>query len=119
MAQFIVFDASGRILRYGDCPDDYIASQALDGETSIAYDGDVSDISHYWNGDAVVERPANPAVLEGMSIKQIPLGSVIVIDGISYHVDDGVADLSFAMPGTYTVNVFSFPCRDTSFEVIV
>jgi hypothetical protein len=117
MAQFVVYDATGRILRYGSCPADLIAVQAQEGETSVEFDGQVSDVTHYFDGSIIAPRPANPATLSGLNIDDVPEGSVLEIEGTRYPVTDTVVHLSFTYPGTYDVKLFSFPWLDTSFEV--
>jgi hypothetical protein len=117
MAQFVVYDGTGRILRYGSCPTDLIEVQAGAGETAIEFDGQVSDATNYFNGTEIVARPANPATLSGMDIIDVPDGSVLEIEGTRYPVTGTTVHLSFTFPGTYDVRLFSFPWLDTSFEV--
>jgi hypothetical protein len=117
MAQFVVYDATGRILRYGSCPADLITVQAQEDETSVEFDGQVSDATHYFDGSAIIPRPTNPATLDGLDINDVPANSVLEIEGTRYPVTDMVVHLSFTFPGTYNVKLFSFPWLDTSFEV--
>lgn len=118
MPLFAVVDNTGRIVRYGTCPEGMVEEQAiLPGEQSLVPDVPVSDLTYYYDGTDFVPRPDNPAVLSGMEIINVPVGSVVEIEGQRYPVDDGTAELSFSMPGTYIVLLYSFPYKDTSFEV--
>lgn len=117
MPQFVVYDDTGRILRYGSCPADIIEAQAGDGETAIEFDGQVSDATNYFDGTNITARPENPASLNGMDMIDVPEGSTIEIEGVRYPVTGSTVHLLFSYAGTYDVKLFSFPWLDVSFEV--
>ena len=56
MKNFAVrFDASGIILRTGTCPDNAVSKQAGIGETAFEVAATVSDTTHYYLGDELIE----------------------------------------------------------------
>jgi len=85
----------------------------------LAVDGgvDVSDLLHFVQDGAIVERPASPAVLDGLLLRQLPVPSTITIDGVAYPCTDDYCELSFALPGVYQISVSAWPYHDAYFEV--
>jgi hypothetical protein len=66
----------------------------------------------------VKARPDNSAVLTGMKISNVPNPSTITIDGGEpATVTDGEVDLEFTQPGTYVIQVSSWPMLDATFTV--
>jgi hypothetical protein len=113
--KFTIYDATGRILRTGNCPDGMEAIQARPGEFMLPVDADL--LLDYVQNGAISTRPANPATLASSKITGIPTGAVLTINGVDYAVDDGEADLSFTHPGTYAMLITAFPYLDASFTV--
>lgn len=116
---FVVLNEDGSIARSGSTQPQLVELQARDGEISIKADKPYSGADYYYDGNGIAERPANPAQLVGMSITNVPEGSLIEIEGITYPVDDGVAELAFNFAGTYQVELRSFPYCNETFEVTV
>lgn len=113
---YVVADASGRILVHGTIPAFMIASQVLnDGETTALGAG--APQTHYVAGGEVLARPANTATLDGMTLKGVPVGARVTIEGTDYTVTDGTVELSFSHAGTFAVQVSAFPMLDATFEV--
>lgn len=117
MPHFVVYENAGRILRYGSCPSELVSEQANGDENVIPVIGQVSDATHYFDGKQIIARPENPTMLTDTTLTNIPLGSIVMIEGSAYPVDDGTAELSFSASGAYTVSVLSFPQVDAVFEV--
>lgn len=116
MKQYVVYDASGRIVQYGSVPDSMFDIQKKGGR--LVLEGMGNWDTHYVHADAIIERPANPANLEGGWLEQLPAPCTIHINDTPYPCADGRAELSFAYPGRYTVRVEAFPYLDKTFEMI-
>lgn len=114
---FIIHNAEGRILQWGECPPDMLSLQASAGR--YVMQGEGRDTTHYVLRDSIVERPANPAMLNLQVLTQVPLPATITINGSRYDVNDSTVDLDFTYPGTYTVTVAAFPYLDKTFTVTV
>lgn len=80
-------------------------------------DGDWYGKDVYVADGEVRPRPANPARLDGMTLRDLPTPCTIHIGAQAYPCNDTVAELEFEHPGTYTVRVESWPYLDKEFEV--
>jgi hypothetical protein len=58
------------------------------------------------------------AIIDGLTISNIPPGAILTIEGVDYIVEDGEAELSFSVAGAYTVALKHWPHYDQSFEVV-
>lgn len=112
---FSIHDAAGRILRSGFCPDGMEALQAKEGESMVPETADL-DKHHVVDG-AIAERPANPAILIGATLLNLPVPCVVSINGREYDCDEATADLFFTHVGTYEITVSAFPYLDAKFTV--
>lgn len=124
MILFAVYDlTTGEILRSGQCADGDLELQAGDGQAVIER---ASQYQHDGNSyvdlsgpePMIAERQEMPAALNGMTITGIPLGAILTIEGTEYTVNDGEAELTFGLPGTYLVKLSLWPYLDKTFEVI-
>lgn len=73
--------------------------------------------THYVSNGVATRRPANPARLDGMTLRDLPVPCVIVIDGARYDCADTTAELDFPVAKTYRIAVDAFPTQDATFEV--
>lgn len=71
----------------------------------------------YVSNGEVHPRPANPARLDGMTLRDLPTPGTIHIGDAQYPYDEPAVELEFEHPGTYTVRVESWPYLDKEFEV--
>lgn len=122
MQRYAVFDdATGMVLKTGKFsnPDD-LPGMAGEGQTAEADppEGVVDELWIRASDGSYSERVFMPATLDGMTITGIPEGAVLTIEGIDYTINDGEAELSFTLPGTYQVKLSLWPWLDTTFEVI-
>lgn len=87
------------------------------GEPYLQATGDID--SHYVDlaTKAVMPKQAGAAVLNGQRLTNLPQPATIDIEGQIYTVTDGVADLTFDEPGTYTVTVRAVRFLDQIFQV--
>lgn len=127
MILYAVYDpATGKIRRAGSCVESDLpvidAKAAESGHAAI----ERADPTHH-DGNAYVDltgeptvtaRPDMPATIDGLTISGIPAGAVLTIEGVDYTVDDGEAELSFTLPGTYQVKLSLWPYLDKVFEVV-
>jgi hypothetical protein len=110
--QFAKHDETGRILFVGQVPGTMLE---LQGENVVAGNADAK-LDYVLDG-AITRRPANTAVLDGMTLKSLPAPCVITVEGVEHSCSDDTAELSFSHAGTYTVTVTAFPMLDATFEV--
>ena len=92
-----------------------IVLNLMPGEKAIEISGDFTN-PYLVNGE-LVERPKNPATLNGTVIENVPVGAVVSFGEQSFTVDDGTAELEFPFLGTYSVTVTCFPYLTKTFEV--
>lgn len=65
-------------------------------------------------------RPASPITLDGTTLKDVPAGAIINIDGTEEVVETAEdVELVFPLSGTYPVRVRHFPYLDFVAEVTV
>jgi hypothetical protein len=112
---YVVSDATGKIILVGSVPVSMLAIQPLASGQSITLG--TADINLDWvSNGAVALRPANPATLSGTTLSNLPNPSTVTINGTAYTVTDGTLDMTFPNPGTYAINVSSpFPLLDANF----
>lgn len=128
IAEFFVHDASGKILRYGSCPQSMVGAQAEAGET--VREGTADPGSQYWDGTQLADRPPMPssidkltAVADGVdvvTISGLPNPTDVRITGPAFdafEVTDGTLELTFDPPGKYTVRLSSFPYLDQEYVI--
>ncbi|GLK92390.1 hypothetical protein E2544_08865 [Achromobacter insolitus] len=59
-----------------------------------------------WSDETVKPREANPAYADGLTLHDVPVGCVIVINKTDYRVTDaGPVELEFDVPGPYRILV--------------
>jgi hypothetical protein len=122
--QYVVYETStGTIRSSGVAPEEMVAIQANAGESTLVITGLVLDTTHYVNIAAnppvVVPLMTITATLTGLDLVGVPMPCTVIIDGISYTVTDGTAELSFGSPGTYTVRVEALHYIPREYEVTV
>lgn len=114
--RYVVADATGKISYWGNMPLHMIELQPVpDGHALVHGYGEAE--THYVLNGALVARPANPATLDGMTIKGLPVPCTITIEGTEHACTDAQCDLEFSHPGSYEVRVVAFPWLDGVFEV--
>ncbi|MCD0494813.1 hypothetical protein LQD23_21290 [Chromobacterium violaceum] len=115
-ASFTVYEReTGRIVRDGNCPADWVALQAGEGEGAV--EGCYSADAHYVPAGVPTPRPAMPCIRDGAHFSGLPVPCAVDIDGKRYDCADGVADLKFPLPGAYQVRISAWPYLDWVGEV--
>ena len=122
MQRYAVSDnATGMVLKTGwfSNPDD-LPGMAGEGQTADADppEGVVDELWIRGEDGTYSERVEVPATIDGMTITGIPEGAVLTVEGVDYIIDDGEAELSFTLPGTYQVKLSLWPYLDKTFEVV-
>ncbi|MFZ5773064.1 MAG: hypothetical protein ACOY4W_16715 [Thermodesulfobacteriota bacterium] len=122
-----IYDSStGEIIKTVSCPADQMPMQCGSGESYIESDiGD--DGTHYILAGSVVEKPANPSIIdktsaavdEPVTISGMAIPSFVLVNGQITMVDDGLAEFTFDTPGEYQIDVFGFPYLGSSFTVTI
>ncbi|WP_244832329.1 hypothetical protein [Caballeronia sp. TF1N1] len=113
---FARFDDDGRIEFVGHTsPEGWERMLGYTAEYVVQGDADV-DLD-WVDGHVIKRRPENPTILDGMTLRNLPIPCQITVDGTTHDSQDETADLSFSQPGTYTVVVSAFPMLDASFQV--
>jgi hypothetical protein len=67
----------------------------------------------------LTERLTQSTTLDGRTLTGLPVPALLHIDGETYTVDDGEAELDFILPGTYRLRVEAWPFKDWEGEVTV
>jgi hypothetical protein len=116
--QYVTFDDRGAIRTYGVCQISTIAKNTPQGLSFLAVDSVYHPIDFYVKDGEVVPRPENPAVLDGMFIRNIPENSTLLIEGVQYPAS-GDVELEFTLPGNFIIKLKSFPEKRKEFNVTV
>mgnify|MGYP001051725996 CR=1 FL=1 len=109
------YDANGRITHVLTASDPVVELNKSKDHRWI--DGEWDDDMYYIKDGRPVKRLKNPCVVEGQSLLNVPVPSVIWVNQTRYDCDDSTVELEFNQPGTYTVRVQSWPYLDTEFEI--
>lgn len=64
-----------------------------------------------------VRRPGMAITVNGAVFSGLPNPATVRVGEESFEVPDGVAELSFMVPGTYRVEITAFPFQDSAYEV--
>lgn len=112
---YVRADAQGRIIQWGTMDDVVLASVASEGFMLGEGTGD----THYVSGGQVLPKAANPAYLDGLILRDLPVPATVTIDGTVYETNTPTVELSFNLPGTYKVKVESIPYLTVTLEVTV
>ena len=112
----IEYDDTGRILQTGVASLENVEVEFALGK--LLLQGEADPLTQYIRSDGVIEaRPPNPARLEGLVLRDLPVPCVLVLDGAAYDCDDTECELSFSLPGLHHVQVEAWPMQSAAFEV--
>jgi hypothetical protein len=113
---YVVHDAIGKILRYGQCPENMVEIQAFEGQTALVGSG--NDFTDYVSDGEILPRPTNPATLDGYVLSNVPIPSTLEINGTVFDVTESTVTLDFPNAGVYKLKLTCFPYFDATFEVM-
>jgi len=113
--EFIYHDNEGRIVASGTNTSLTTISMSNLGDW-VLLTGVIGDPrTQYVKGGSVLQRTAFPGTFDKLRItadgsdeailNDVPTGTVINADGVSYTVDDGAFEFSASSPGTYIITV--------------
>jgi len=128
LKHFIVYSASGQILRTGTCAPGDVFLQARPGE--FVTEGRADDIRDRVVDGVITPRPVMPVQFDNATVPAdgvsavtftgVPVGAAVRVTGPAedaFTAADDVLELTFDLPGAYAVRVAQFPYRD--FEVVI
>ncbi|MBM2884912.1 hypothetical protein JFK97_10985 [Chromobacterium phragmitis] len=112
----VQFDpATGRIIQTGSSRLENVEIDRACGQSIIA--GMANALTEYVRDGAIVSRPSNPARLDGMTLRSLPVPCQIIIDGRVYECSDSECALSFSHPGHHVVTVEAWPMQSATWEI--
>lgn len=114
--KFAVYEnASGRILRVGNCAAALLGNQAKAGETAVAVADDVKDNTHCWDGGAVAAKTAfggswdkteiTADGTDAATLSGLPDPVDLIIDGELVNVTGGQLVFKATTPGDYVIKL--------------
>ena len=115
MNWLIYEDTTGQILSIFSGPEEEVINYLREGVSAIEGDGHFT--THFVNNGEVLERQPLPYILDGLVLSGLPQDTQLIIGEHTYTVTDGVAELAFEYPGTYTVQLRCFPYISADLEV--
>jgi hypothetical protein len=110
------YEPDGRIVAH--LTGDAVAIDATKENTQELWvDGYFDGKTHYIDDGEAITRPVSPTVLDGLTLKQLPVPCTIVINGTEYDCDEVVAELDLPMSTAYKIKVMAFPHLDAEFNI--
>lgn len=115
--KYLIYDTStGRITHMIECPESHIGSQAATGESYVASEDGVSDKTHYVDSSQTPKlRPDTPCTADVTAVPA-DAATLVTISGLAADTEitiagpvsdtftaTGSVELTFAVPGTYTI----------------
>jgi hypothetical protein len=123
MSGFLVaFDtATGKIGVFtgGEDLEKIAAPYMADGWGVTECGSEVNGWTHYILNGEPTERPTQSTTLDARTLTGLPIPATLHIDGETYEVDDGTAELDFILPGTYRLRVVAWPYRDWEEKLVM
>jgi hypothetical protein len=118
IAAFVRYDEAGAVTDWGAMADDVIQKLQDEGQR-IAFGGTGHSPDFYVDLDTGVARPNqdNPAVLDSMTLRGVPVPSKLRIGTVTYDIDEPEIELSFPLPGTYALTLTSVRYLTKTFSV--
>lgn len=109
MINFIVYSATGEILRSGLCQKSMLNSQG-----DFVIEGVANDSSDYIKGGKVTPRPLFDVAIDGLTIMGVPVNTSVYIDGeLSGQCDTGAVSIEKENQlDTVSVRLSLFPYID-------
>lgn len=106
MKKFTAYDpANGKIKFNAEVPEEFYHLQAVS-----KVEGEYSGEDFYVNGGIATPRPNSPITRTGDTLQNVPAGSQMYIENDVYSAS-GTVNVTFSHPGTYEVEIESFPYR--------
>lgn len=113
--KFAKYDpTNGRILFVGEVPDSMIELQS-----GPLYEGEANQLTQYIVDGELHDRPANPTVVTGSVLTNVPVPATLKVDGVVYQTNEATIELDFPNPGTYKIVVESWPHLNGEYEITI
>lgn len=97
---------------------DELSIQAtIDNITDGWVEGDWFQKNKYVANGEVLDRPANPTTVSGLTLNNVPVPATVFIDNVPYETSESTVEIEFSFPGTHKVKVVAFPYLDAEFEI--
>lgn len=113
LGSYVMFDDKGRILQ--TLQTSHETAEALYRQHFRILQAEADPQVHYILDGKVTDRPANPAVLVGSKIVNVPNPTRILFHGEFFTCEDGEIDVR--SPTSETITLQSFPYLDKEFEI--
>jgi len=114
---FVVWDTrTGDIVRYGSCPtgQEYLQAREAWHQAEAGYHDPATE---WHDGSEFKPRSTMLLAVNGAVVRGLPIPARALIEGVTYQIADGVANLSFQLPGTYTVKFSADGFKDESVTI--
>ena len=116
MSAISFYEPDGRIV--SQLTGDAVAIESTKEHTEDLWvDGYFDGKTHYVDSGEVVMRPLNPATLDILTIKKLPIPCKIMINSTEYDCDEPEVELDLPMSTVYKIKVVAFPYLDAEFEI--
>lgn len=119
-ATFVTYTPSGEIVSVLSC-DEESGPRILAANSSLPYTRIVAPVDpakHYAPGGVLTARPVSTTRIEGNTLKGVPKGATVVIEGKVYEADGSTISLEFEHAGVYQITVEAFPQQTWKGEFI-
>ena len=113
---FTVYNAAGDIISQGWTQRSVVEKMMLEGNCLPVASNALTQF--VLNGE-VLDKGLCPAWLDGLTLRDMPVPSQLLVDKTIYDVTEPTVELSFNLPGTYTIKIFSAPYLPVTLEVTV
>lgn len=108
------YEKDGRITGYaGGSPSNINLNKMM--SSSLCVDGKYEETTHFIKDGKARPRPQMGTNLEGSRLKNVPIPSLITINGVEYPCNESEVALEFDQPGTYKIIISSWPYLDKEF----
>jgi hypothetical protein len=117
MNEYISFyDSTGKIIGMASSQAE-VMPMIKENTTDPYVDGEWFGHPVYVLDGQVTPRPANPSVLTGTTLTNVPVPATIKINDATYESNESRVELGFSQPGTYRVTVIAWPNLDKEFQI--
>ena len=108
---FAVYEPkTGQILQSVQCPTEFMMCGP--DEKFIEVPELIDPSTWYVKEGLLVARPSASIHLLGDTLRGVPAGAQIIVEGISYPADGSTVELEFPLPGSYEITVVQWPYLD-------
>jgi len=111
-------NGTGQIVAvFSGTEEDAVATAANNSLPYLKSMSGVNAMLQYVQDGQIVNRPASPVVLTGLTLSHVPVPAVVQINSSFYATNDATVEIDITNPGAYLVSVVAFPYVDAAFEV--